>query len=70
MVVTRFLSCKDLLQYKIIADKCKGCTACARKCPVGAISGTVKNPHTIDTSKCIKCGACMETCKFGAIIKE
>ena len=62
--------CKDLLQYKIIADKCKGCTACARKCPVGAISGTVKNPHTIDTAKCIKCGACMETCKFGAIIKE
>ena len=62
--------CKDLLQYKIIADKCKGCTACARKCPVGAISGTVKNPHTIDTSKCIKCGACIETCKFGAIIKE
>ena len=62
--------CKDLLQYKIIADKCKGCTACARKCPVGAISGTVKNPHTIDTSKCIKCGACMETCKFSAIIKE
>ena len=62
--------CKDLLQYKIIADKCKGCTACARKCPVGAISGTVKNPHTIDTSKCIKCGACIETCKFGAIVKE
>ena len=62
--------CKDLLQYKIIADKCKGCTACARKCPVGAISGTVKNPHTIDTNKCIKCGACIETCKFGAIIKE
>ena len=62
--------CKDLLQYKIIADKCKGCTACARKCPVGAISGTVKNPHSIDTSKCIKCGACIETCKFGAIIKE
>ncbi|MBR3554060.1 MAG: NADH-quinone oxidoreductase subunit NuoF [Clostridia bacterium] len=62
--------CKDLLQYKIIADKCRGCTACARKCPVGAISGTVKNPHSIDTAKCIKCGACMETCKFGAIIKE
>ena len=62
--------CKNLLQYKIIADKCKGCTACARKCPVGAISGTLKNPHTIDTSKCIKCGACIETCKFGAIIKE
>ncbi len=62
--------CKSLLQYKIIEDKCKGCTACARKCPVGAISGTVKNPHTIDTSKCIKCGACVATCKFGAIIKE
>ncbi|MCH5323908.1 MAG: NADH-quinone oxidoreductase subunit NuoF [Eubacterium sp.] len=62
--------CQDLLTYKIVADKCKGCTACARKCPVGAISGTVKEPHTIDTSKCIKCGACIATCKFGAIIKE
>ena len=62
--------CKSLLQYKILADKCKGCTACARKCPVGAISGSVKNPHVIDTSKCIKCGACVATCKFGAIIKE
>ena len=62
--------CKSLLQYKIVEDKCKGCTACARKCPVNAISGSVKNPHTIDTSKCIKCGACVATCKFGAIIKE
>ena len=62
--------CKSLLQYKIVEDKCKGCTACARKCPVNAISGTVKNPHTIDTSKCIKCGACVATCKFNAIIKE
>ncbi len=62
--------CKDLLQYKIIADKCKGCTACARVCPAGAIEGTVKNPHTIDTAKCLKCGACIEKCKFGAIIKE
>ena len=62
--------CKSLLQYKIIEDKCKGCTACARKCPVNAISGSVKNPHTIDTAKCIKCGACISTCKFNAIIKE
>ncbi len=62
--------CKDLLQYKIIEDKCKGCTACARVCPAGAIEGTVKNPHKIDTAKCLKCGACIEKCKFGAIIKE
>ncbi len=62
--------CQDLLTYKIIDLKCKGCTACARGCPVGAISGTVKQPHTIDNTKCIKCGACMAKCKFGAIIKE
>lgn len=62
--------CQDLLTYKIIDIKCKGCTACARGCPVGAISGTVKQPHSIDTTKCIKCGACMAKCKFGAIIKE
>ena len=62
--------CKDLLQYKIVADKCKGCSACARKCPVNAITGEIKNPFTIDTSKCIKCGACISTCKFDAIIKE
>ena len=62
--------CKGLLRYKVNADKCKGCTACARVCPVGAVSGAVKQPHSIDSTKCIKCGACMEKCKFGAIVKE
>lgn len=62
--------CKALLSYRVIEDKCRGCTACARVCPVGAISGTIREPHTIDTNKCIKCGACMEKCKFGAIIKK
>ena len=62
-------ACKNLMQYKIIPDLCKGCTLCSRKCPVGAISGKVKNPHVIDTSKCIKCGVCISGCKFGAIVK-
>ena len=61
--------CKSLLHYEIVADKCKGCTACARVCPVGAISGTVKNPHVIDVNACIKCGACIEKCRFGAVVK-
>ncbi len=61
--------CKNLLQYKI-TDKCKGCTACARACPAGAISGEIKKQHSIDPKKCLKCGACMEKCRFGAIIKE
>ncbi|MBQ9757991.1 MAG: NADH-quinone oxidoreductase subunit NuoF [Clostridia bacterium] len=62
--------CKKLVKYEIIADKCKGCSACARKCPVGAISGEIKSPYTIDPDKCVKCGVCMDTCKFGAIIKK
>ena len=62
--------CKDLLQYKIDPDKCKGCTLCARTCPADAIIGKVKEVHMINPEKCIKCGACMEKCSFGAIYKE
>ena len=59
--------CKKLIRYSIIADKCKGCTLCARNCPVNAISGKVREPHVIDVTKCVKCGVCMNNCKFGAI---
>lgn len=62
--------CSSLIEYSVDADKCKGCTLCARNCPVNAISGTVKNAHIIDTEKCIKCGKCIDNCKFGAIIKK
>jgi NADP-reducing hydrogenase subunit HndC len=62
--------CKGLVEYKILSDKCIGCTACARVCPVDAISGKVKEVHSIDPSLCIKCGSCIAACKFGAIIVE
>lgn len=62
--------CKALMTYSIDVDKCRGCTACARKCPAGAINGNVKEVHKIDSTKCIKCGVCMETCKFGAVVKK
>ena len=59
--------CKSLIRYEVIEDKCRGCTLCARNCPVKAISGAVKQPHVIDQSKCIKCGVCMSNCRFSAI---
>ncbi|MCI6291997.1 MAG: NADH-quinone oxidoreductase subunit NuoF [Clostridiales bacterium] len=62
--------CHKLLNFEIDPAKCKGCTLCARNCPVGAISGKVREAHVIDAKKCIKCGACMEKCKFGAISKK
>ncbi len=63
-------ACTDLLTYSIDADKCKGCTLCARKCPAGAIMGALKSPHYIVPDKCIGCGACVDVCKFKAVTVE
>ena len=62
--------CKKLVTYQIDPAKCRGCTLCARGCPAGCISGTVREAHRIDTTKCLKCGVCMEKCKFGAISRS
>jgi len=61
--------CKELIEYRIEPEKCTGCTACLKVCPVGAVKGKRKEVHTIDTALCIKCGACYEACKFGAIVR-
>lgn len=62
--------CKALLSFEIMEDKCKGCSLCAKNCPVGAISGEIKSPFHIDQEKCIKCGACIEKCPFKAIVNR
>lgn len=66
----RAKTCTALRRYVINPDLCKGCSKCARNCPVNAISGVVKKPYTIDSDKCIKCGACKDNCAFGAIYVE
>jgi len=62
--------CMALVHYEINREKCIGCTACARNCPVTCISGERKQPHEIDQARCIKCGRCFEVCKFEAVIKK
>ncbi|MDD3164244.1 MAG: NADH-quinone oxidoreductase subunit NuoF [Oscillospiraceae bacterium] len=61
--------CNALVRYDIVEDKCKGCTACVRVCPVKAITGAIKQPHSIDQNLCIKCGSCLTACKFDAVVK-
>ncbi len=59
--------CSALIRYNIVADKCKGCSLCSKKCPVNSISGVIKTPYKIDNEICVRCGQCIENCKFGAI---
>ena len=62
--------CSSMTSYVIDPEKCKGCSKCARNCPVGAITGEIKSPFTIDQDKCIKCGACVSNCPFKAIERK
>ena len=61
--------CAALVKYAIDPDKCRGCSLCSRKCPVGAISGEARMPFVIDDTACIRCGQCAEVCRFGAVQK-
>ena len=62
--------CKKLVKYEINKEKCIGCSACSRKCPVACIHGEIKSPFEIDQQKCVKCGTCVATCRFGAIERK
>ena len=63
----RAVVCKDLIEYRVIKEKCTGCQACVRVCPTGAITGPRSEPHNVDATKCIKCRSCYVTCRFEAI---
>mgnify|MGYP000989377775 CR=1 FL=1 len=63
-------ACSELVTYSIIADKCRGCTLCAKKCPTEAIVGAAKSPHHVVVDKCIGCGSCLDSCRFDAIVKQ